>query len=286
MQPTVISSFRAKLGEGPFWHDGKLHYVDIVGRQFLVAEAGDSRVLATYAKMPSAVVPRRDGGFILAAEDGLHQTDANGENLTLLTHPEPDRPQNRFNDGKVAPHGSFYVGTMQRNAQEASGALYRLDPDGTCREILSGVTVSNGLAWEGETLYYIDSPRRQILRFTDDGRSPLEKPEICFELGEAFPQAVPDGMTIDTEGYLWVALWGGSAIIQVDPQRGKIVDQIAFPCPQVTSCCFGGPDFSTLYATTASVGYNEAQLAQWPEAGKVFAVETGRRGYPPVPFPG
>jgi len=205
---------------------------------------------------------------VVALVSGLARYDLETQLLTRLHAPEPDRPKNRFNDGAVDPAGRFWAGTM---GPECGAALYRLDHDGSLHRMLTGVGTSNGLCWslDATTFYYIDTPTRQVRIFDYDDASgdltaELEPLAIPQELGH------PDGMTIDDEGMLWVAHWGGWRVTRWDPVQRLQIDTIEVPVERVTAPWFGGADGRDLYITTASVGLGDADRADQPWAGRLL----------------
>lgn len=284
------------VGEGPFWDDivGELWWVDISGKRLHRWRPGDGeRQDWTLDDFPSAVVLREGGGLLLAMRDGLFFLDPSKGERTLFVHHEPDRPENRTNEAKCAPDGSFWVGTMQNNLNpdgtdkamtKASGALYRVRHDGGITREVDGVKLSNTLAWTdgGRTLLFADTGTGVIRSFAvqEDGRlgaatvfSDEKLPGFC------------DGSAIDAEGFLWNARFGGACLIRFAPD-GSVDKKIDLPVTQPTSCCFGGPDLTTLYVTSASHGLDEVARAKNPHEGAVLAIETGVAGTPSVRFAG
>ncbi len=280
----------ALLAEGPCWLPERqaLLWVDI--------ESSEVHCLDPYGKneqvwkMPCHVgvaVPTRRGDFLTATRDGFMRLDPNTGAITTLVDPENDRPGNRFNDGKCDPQGRFWAGTLSYQRTPHAAALYRLDPDLSVHRMLADVTTSNGLAWslDGHTMYYIDTPTRRVDAFDFDPHTgSICNRRTVVTIDESLGK--PDGMTIDVEGMLWVALWGGWAVGRWNPQTGQLLGKVEVPVERTSSCCFGGPDYATLFITTARTGLVPAALEQQPLAGSLFAVETGIRGLPPVPFAG
>ena len=271
--------------EGPFWHDGRLGWVDLMaGRLWL---AGFDGVRLTGARSYDvgrplgAAVPRTGGGWTLAAGAGFHTLDEDGT-VTRLTDDLADASAIRMNDGKCDPTGRFWAGTMAYDETPGAGSFFVFD--GGVRTVLEGVTISNGLGWSPDhrLMYYIDTPTGRVDVFDYDGdRGVAEsrRPFVSVEGGS------PDGMSVDDEGCLWVALWGGSAVHRYDPS-GRLIATVAIPATNVTSCCFGGPDRTTLFVTTSRHGRTPEQLAAEPRAGHVFRVETGVSGPPATPYAG
>lgn len=222
-----------------------------------------------------------------ACEDGFYSLTLGGgrADAWFLADPGRQRGYERFNDGKCDPAGRFLAGTIRRG--ETPGALYSLTPDGSCTQVLDGVSVANGIAFsaDGGTLYYIDSPTRVVMAYGYDpetGRVGAGRP--CVEIAEG--EAVPDGMTIDVDGNLWIALWLGWKAVCHDPRTGRRLAEIPLPVARVSSCAFGGPDYRTLFITTAWERAGAEERAAQPMAGDLFAAEVGARGLPPHLFGG
>ena len=290
MTAELVVDGRWELGEGPIWDEqtGELVWVDILGQQVLRYLPGNSRARALPTPLDvGAVAVRRGGGLVAAMADGFWLIERDSEEWTRYRPVEADRPDLRFNDGKCDPQGRFLAGSMAYDKRAGAGALYRLDPDGSVEQLLDGVTISNGLAWtpDGGTLYYIDTPSRRIDVFDYDvatGRISGREPHISLPDDET---GSLDGMTIDTEGGLWVALWGGSRVVRFGPDR-RVDVEISVGASHVTSCTFGGPALSDLWITCAWSERTEAERASEPHAGGLFRVRPGVKGYPPVEFAG
>ena len=185
-------------------------------------------------------------------------------------------------DGKCDPWGRFWAGSMAYDFAAGAGSLWRVNPDFSCIRQRHGLTISNGLAWSQDrgTLYFIDSPTRQVLAFplTSSGDFSGE-PIPCITIPEDW-DAVPDGMCIDAEGMLWIALFGGGAVTRWDPASGLLLERLALPCRQVTSCCFGGPNLDQLFVTTARQEMRAAAIKAEPLAGGLFQADVGVKGLP------
>lgn len=225
-------------------------------------------------------VPAVDGTWRIGLQSGIYAFNPADGALEQLHNPEPDRPDNRFNDGKCDPQGRLWAGTMSTCGQKETGALY-LFRNGACDRMVAPVTVSNGLAWDmsRNAFYYIDSPTRKVAVYDYNPESgDISNPRTLWSVPEGW--GFPDGMTIDTDGNLWVAFYGGHGVACVDPQSGTVVGKVEVPAPNVTSCTFGGHDLDILYMTTARAGMDKEQLESYPLAGNVFAVRPGCRGLP------
>ena len=283
----VVLDAHAELGEGPSWDPktGRLIWVDITAEdvhRFDPMSGDDERF--EIGQPVGAAVPASDGRIALAVSDGFSLLDPVTGGIERIAPAEAHLEDTMMNDGKCDPEGRFWAGTKDAVASRPIGSLYRLGADRRPVQMLKGLTVSNGLGWslDRTRMYLIDSPTHRVDTFDFD----IESGELSNRRPLAvFPEAwgLPDGMTVDEEGLLWVAFWGGSVVRRIDPV-GEVVSQVEFPVSQVTSCAFGGDDLSDLYVTTARDGLSEAQIAKEPLAGALFRVRPGVRGLPPHPF--
>ena len=290
MQPELVLDARADLGEGPAWdeHAGLLTWVDIrIGRlHFFDPRDASDRSLEVGESLGCAA-PRKVGGLVLGLRHSLARLDLPSEKLTRLAEPEAQLPGNRFNDGKCDPAGRFLAGSMDDAEIAATGSLYSLVPDGSLKTLLTGLGISNGLAWspDGRTFYHIDTPTRRVTAYDYDlqtGELANPRPAVSVppELGW------PDGMACDAQGKLWVAMWGGAKLTRWDPGTGRLLAEIPFPALNVSACTFGGADLDELYVTTARKGMSADQLARHPLSGGLFRVKTDMQGMPTFAFGG
>lgn len=284
----LLLDARASLGEGPAWdsvrnilwwvniNDGELHAFD-------PADCSDQ--CWQLGQAVGCAVPAADGSMIVGLKAGLARIDPLGSvpdiQPNFLAQPESDLPQNRWNDGKVGPDGRLISGTMDINEKARSGSLYSFSAAEGLRTLRTNVGIANGIAWspDGATMYWIDTPSSTILAFDYDrssGAIANERVVIRVPSGLGWP----DGMTSDRKGRLWVGLWGGSVLSVWDPNRGTLVDTLPIPAKNVTSCCFGGPDFNQLYITTARTNTDEGTLRRFPNAGGLFRLNAGVEGMP------
>ncbi|MFC5471513.1 SMP-30/gluconolactonase/LRE family protein [Cohnella suwonensis] len=287
----LVCDAKAKLGEGPVWDTsrGCLYWVDILESRLHIhdpqhPQSDESIVISPYI---SSIVPRLSGGIALTLQNGFYAFDRDTQKTSLLAEVESTLTDNRFNDGKCDPAGRYLAGTMSMSYQPSKGTLYRMDANHSVRPLLSEVSISNGLAWtaDGTTMYYVDTPTRQVAAFDYDMETgTLRNRRIVVEIPEE--QGFPDGMTIDSEGMIWVAHWGGWRVTRWNPNTGKQLEYVPVPASQVTSCTFGGPNLDKLYITTARIGLNEEELTKQPHAGGLFCAELVIRGTPAVPFQG
>jgi sugar lactone lactonase YvrE len=290
VQPELLLDARAELGEGPAWDAaaGRLHWVDIHAgdlHTFDPQTGADTHL--HFDEFLGCLAPARNGRLVLALRSGFARLDPASGQLEHLHDPEPGLPGNRFNDGKCDPAGRFLAGTMDDAEQEASGSLYSFSPDGACRRLLTGLRISNGLAWspDGRTFYFIDTPTRLVLAYDYDlasGSLANPRPAVSVPAGLGWP----DGMTCDSLGRLWIALWGGAALTCWDPASGRLLETVRFPALNVTCPIFGGPDLADLYVTSARKGMSAAQLEEYPLSGGLFRVRAGASGLPAGSFGG
>ena len=221
------------------------------------------------------------GGLLIAGDQGFFFLDEETGALTPIADPEHDKPDNRFNDGKCAPDGSFFAGSISLIKKTGDAMLYRLDPDLSVHEAFGPVTNSNGIAWsaDGKTVYYIDTPRREVLAFDYDAGH-LRNLRSVISTGHI--EASPDGMTIDANGNLWIAFCHGGCVSCFDPGNGNELHRIALPCLETTACAFGGPDLADLFVTTGV-----HKTAKEEHAGRLFVIRDLKvKGVPANAFGG
>lgn len=286
MEVEHILSVRNKLGEGPRWHVGEqaLYWVDIESHRFYRWQpgAGEPEVFDVGYTV-GALAFRRGGGLALATGNGFAYWAGPDAPLRFVGHPEPDKADGRLNDGVVDRNGRFWAGTL---APDFTSALYRLDPDGTIYSMLPNVGTSNGIGWSPDDtiMYYVDSSHATIFTFDYNahaGTISNQRPFVHTTEGSA----VPDGLVVDAEGYIWCAYWGGSNVTRYAPD-GTVDQVIQFPTEQITACTFGGPNLDELYVTSAWTGMSDEQRHAQPLAGDLFRVRVGVRGTPEPYFAG
>lgn len=262
-----VGKTRCQWGEGPIWWQGALYFVDIEGKRVHRFDPADgSEQSWDVGQRVGTVVPRESGGLVIAGDHGLSFLDPETGTLTPIADPEADKPDNRFNDGKCSPDGRFFAGTISLAKKTGDAKLYRLDPDLTLHEAFGPVTNSNGIAWsaDGKTVYYIDTPRREVLAFDyEDGH--LRNLRSAFSTGHI--EASPDGMAIDANGHLWIAFCHGGCVSCFDPATGNELHRVSIPCLETTACAFGGPDLADLFVTTGV-----HKTAKEEHAGRLFVI--------------
>jgi sugar lactone lactonase YvrE len=272
---------RCELAEGPVWDAdrGALWWIDVPnGHVHRVTPGSDDLVTFKLESMVGAVALREGGGLVAAVADGFLLLDENGVIERRIPVAEPQG--NRFNDGNADEHGRFWAGTMALDETPGRGALYRLDPDGSVTQVLDGVGLSNGLDWslDGRTLYYVDSLTHRVDAFDfDPDAGEISNRRKLVDLGDS----VPDGLTVDADGCVWVAVYGRWQVRRYSPD-GALVGEQELPTRRITSCAFGGRGLDVLFVTSA---------ARPPErddslAGAVFEIRPGARGRLPNRFAG
>ena len=279
----LLIDAHADVGEGPFWHAGEsvVYWVDIpAGLVHRFDPATGEKKTFEVGQDVGAARPRESGGLVLAVRDGFASLDTTTGQVEMLAEVEIDVSGSRMNDGATDSAGRFYGGTMPNAENQASGALYRLDIDHKVTKILDGVTISNGIGWslDDRTMYYIDSQTHRLDAFDFDGTEGTISNRRRLATIE-IEGAVPDGLAVDSEGFIWVALWGGWGVHRFAPD-GRLDRVISLPVSQVSACAFGGSDLGDLYITSASRGLSAEQLSKEPHAGAVFRCRPGVAGRP------
>jgi sugar lactone lactonase YvrE len=281
------------LSEGPRWDEERqeLLWVDILGRGFhragLTPDGRPERVRTmALDRHVGAVAPVTGGGYVLAAGQGFLFVDEAGA-VRELVQPEAGDLSVRMNDGACDPQGRFWAGTMAYDESPGAGTLYRLELDGRCTTALTGLTISNGIGWspDGETMYLSDSGTGRVDAFDFDGATgAIGGRRTVVRIDQA--GIAPDGLTVDDEGDIWVALYGGWAVHRYRPD-GQLRATVDIPAAQATSCAFGGGERRILFVTTGRERLEQAELERQPDAGRVFSV-TGldARGLACAPYRG
>ncbi|MGE7632560.1 SMP-30/gluconolactonase/LRE family protein [Bacillus paramycoides] len=284
----LVVDAKACLGEGPCWNEKKqiLYWVDIIEKKlYLYNPANNTNRVITLDQQIGCVVPYLDNVVLLAMERGFYSLNLNTEKLTHIYDPEPNLLKNRFNDGKCDPAGRFWAGTTDLYGISGAGSLYCLNNNYSVEKKVSHVNTSNGLAWSPDYtyLYFIDTPTKNVVRYHYDIHTGvISNPTDVI----TFPEndGLPDGMTIDEEGCLWIAHWGGSKITRWNPLTGEQILSIPIPALYVTSCTFGGSNLTDLYITTARTRMTDEELKQYPHAGGIFRIQTNVKGCPTYSF--
>ncbi len=279
-QPAPLPVPAAALGEGPCWDaaSGTLYWIDVPVGQVHALDAGGQHRSWAAGQPVGAVALRAAGGLVLAAADGFLALDTGTGSVTPLVGVDHGQPGVRMNDGACDRAGRFYAGSMAADESPGMGALYRLDPDHRLTRLMSGIGISNGIGWSPDErqMYYVDS--------LDHRLDVLDYDAATGEVGERRPLVeiggggvVPDGLTVDADGGIWVAVWGGGAVYRYRPD-GALTAAVELPATYVTCPTFGGADLETMYITTAA-GPGDG-------AGRLFAFRPGLTGLPTHPYRG
>ncbi len=278
-----------RLGESPIWipEEGALYWIDwekSVCRFY--PETGERQVFEVDVPI-TALARRGSGGWIIVAQTGLHFWDPQTEELDFITQPDAENPHIRFNDSAVDRQGRLLVGTFNAEDLEApDGSLYRLDPDGSKHKLDTGFATANGLAVspDGETFYLTDMRHSLIYAYDYDPTTGAVSNRCPF-VRVPKDAGLPDGLIVDSEGFVWSAHWGGWKITRYNPS-GEIEREIRLPVENVTCFAFGGQDLDELYVTTAWYGFTDEQREAQPRAGDLFRVKTDVRGLVEPEFAG
>lgn len=282
LKAQLESKMNTSLGEGPVWHqdEKRLYFVDIVN--FLVLSYDPVTKDRSEWKLPSyvsALALGEENEIYAAVQNELVLLNTStGSGKTILSM---DLHKNmRFNECKCDSQGRFWMGTMHLEAKKEAGAFFRVDPDGTFTKVLTNLSIPNGFCWSHDDryLYHIDSFDYAVKRFEyDDNSGNLKNPKTVITLPD--DSMLPDGMCMDQQGNLWIAMWGGSKVACYNPKDGALTAEVQVPAPHVTSCAFGGERLNKLYITTARLGLSDEQLKESPLSGSVFSCEVGVSGF-------
>ncbi len=280
-QVEVAAATSAIIGETPVWDPvlGALFWVDILGSRIFRYRLAGEEVSSFPLSGIGGCVGLADRGLVLTVDGAIATCTIDGEDLEV-GRPLIDQKNVRFNDGRVDAMGRLYVGTMDWKESEPLGQLYLVGPDLAAEVVAGPFIVSNGLDFTdgGDGLYHIDSPSRGVDRYQvdrDSGR--LYGRSRFFEVAPAFGE--PDGLVVDADGLVWVAMWGGGRVVAFTPS-GKVERVVELPVSQPTGITFGGPDLNELFVASARDGLSAAELERQPLAGALFRVDVGAVGRP------
>lgn len=282
VQAEPVLAQKAVLGECPVWDDRQnmLYWVDILsGNLFRLEPQINNLTVFDIGEHIGSFALRENNGAILALKSGFAFYDFQSNRIERMINPESHLSNNRFNDGKCDPHGRFWSGTLSYDVAKGAGSLYALSTMNDIKIKLKNLTIPNGMAWHTgrKKFYFIDSPDRKIYQFDYEAHTGrISNRSTLFEFPPTGP--LPDGMTIDEEGYLWVALYNGFKVVRINPVSAEIEFKVELPVPQVTSCTFGGPNLNVLYITTAREHMTEEEIVKAPLSGALFKAELPFRG--------
>jgi sugar lactone lactonase YvrE len=276
----VALATRDDLGEGPHWDPerAELLRVDITRGLVLRFDPATGRETSSAFEAPVGfAIPRRSGGLVIGTQHAVVLVSPDGSSETLA-EVEQALPGNRFNDAKCDPSGRLWAGTMSMTEEDGTGGLYRLTADGSCDQVLDGITIGNGIAWNGalDRMYFIDSMTYRVQVFDyDDAAGTITRGRTFAEVQPE--QGLPDGMTVDDEDHVWFCLFGGGRIMRYAPD-GRLVLDLPLPVTNPTSAAFAGPQLDDLYITSARFLLTPSQIEAEPLAGALLRVATGIRG--------
>ena len=289
MRPEVVCTQKCELGEGPVWDPSNqlLCWLDITKGMIYEWALKDKTVRSiSVGGMIGSMALTTEGNYVAALENGFGLINRNTGELEPLVDPEGNWPKNRFNDGKCDPAGRFWAGTMSLSGAAKKGSLYMLDREGVVTKKLGSIGISNGLAWslDHSTFYFIDTPTFEVIAFDYNNTSgELSNKRTIIKILES--DGYPDGMTIDDQGMLWIAHWGGGQVTRWNPRTGEKLNTLELPVSRITSCTFGGEYLTDLYVTSASVGLSTEDLEEQPLAGSLFVFRnSGFKGIPAHQF--
>jgi len=282
MTITCVWQGKNILGEGPLWdfRSQLLYWLDIEQSQLLQLNPNTNELHNfNLPDKPGAIALREKGGLLIALRQELIFFDPNTGATVPWTSPLADHPDIAFNDGKCDRQGRFWIGAKDKQETNPIGALYRITALGESTTMATEFIVPNGLGWSPDNRYFYftdGGSHRRILRYDfDSDTGNIYRRHIFADISPN--DGIPDGLTVDSEGYIWSAHWDGWRITRYAPD-GSIDRVIELPAPNITSCCFGGAELNILYITTATRDLTKAQLAQAPQAGGLFALETDVKG--------
>jgi sugar lactone lactonase YvrE len=281
-QATAVAGVRAnvKLGESPLWDPLRsvLWWVDIAAGDIFSYDPSSTSESRWQTSRTVAAVVRSTDGLLVAFEDGVGSFDPLTGSVTLLVPIEQNRPRNRFNDGAVDVAGRFWAGTMEHDGAPNEGTVYRVDPDLRCTPMIPRVSISNGIDWslDGRLMYYVDTPTRRVDVFDFEPEAGTIANRRPFVHVTETPGR-PDGITVDAEGHVWVAMFGGWSVLRYGPD-GSVTGRVEVSASNVTSCAFGGPGLDELFITTATDGLTEEERDRQPHAGALFSARPGVTG--------
>ena len=292
-KPELLVNLGGIIGEGICWDEKTrmLYWIDLLDNKIFAYDGDKCTVkIINVNQNTGCIRVREQGGLVAGLQNGIFFVNLDSGELTAVIDPESDKPGNRFNDGTCDCMGRFWAGTMSKALDGGAGdlapmgSLYCLDSDYNIDKKIDKVIISNGIGYspDNSTMYFIDSPTHEVAAFDfnkytgeiSNKRSVVKIPE---EIG------LPDGMAVDADGMLWVAMWCGGAVVKFDPENGQMLEKIIIPVKSVTSLVFGGKDLDEMFITTAKL---DTDLNKYPDAGGVFRIKMDVKGQLPYKFKG
>lgn len=283
----LVLDAKTTLGEGAIWDNnyGELLWLDIEeSKLFIYNPAIGGQSVKNLPQKPGTVVPAVNGSIILALQSGIFFYNRKDSTVHKI-RPALNDPGLRFNDGKCDPRGRLWVGSMSIKEEPKKGKLYMFDLNGNFQVKIDSTSISNGIVWSADhkKMYYIDTPTSCVMEYKfDENTGNIDSARIAIKIPKE--TGYPDGMTIDKEGKLWIAQWGGFGVYRWDPLSGKLLEKVNVPAKNVTSCAFGGDKLDVLYITTARKGNTEEELVKFPLSGGLFKIRPGVSGVPATFF--
>ena len=290
IQAEVVYPIQAIVGEGSLWDvdNQQLLWVDILGHKIYAFDPLTGSNKGFDLKQDIGTIVMTESGLVAYADqNGIGYLNPKTGDVTQGQQPEKSNPQIRFNDGKCDPRGTFWAGTMAYDCRNGAGTLYEFDSKGNCKKKIEGITISNGLVWSYNRtkFYFIDSLTYEVHQYDyNETTGDIKNKKIVSTIDKSI--GLPDGMAIDNDDHLWVALFGGGKVIRINPETGEIVFEVILPVPKITSCAFGGVDLDELYITTASYQMNSEELEKYPLSGSLFHVKVPFKGVLPTKMKG
>ena len=282
-KPKVFSPKNSILGEGPIWLPDRksVMWLDIKGKSLHTFSYTTKKSISKkLVKITTWILPILDSNlFLVGTEDGVEEYNYMENKFVLKLSIEKEIPNNRLNDAKIDKNGNLWFGTMDDTEKSSSGSFYCLKPNYELIKLDDSYTVTNGpaISHDDKILYHVSSLDRKVFCF-EKNKTKLSNKRIFFELDKK--DGYPDGLTVDDENFIWLAVWGGSKIIRISPDS-KVNKIIKFPTSQITSCAFGGPEMNTLFVTSASIG---KKTDEDKHAGNLFFLNTNKKGIPSPHF--
>lgn len=289
LEPAIVLEHSCLLGEGPLWDAARkvICWVDILrGEIHEYSPTQKTHTTMPVHQMIGSVAVCNNGNFIAALQNGFAFINRDSGEISMIADPEIHLPNNRFNDGKCDPAGRFWAGSMSKSDEAGAANVYTMHNDLSLIKKIERVTISNGMAWslDHKTFYYIDTPTFEIAAYEyDNNTGHISNKKTIININEL--DGNPDGMTIDSEGMLWIAHWGGWQVTRWNPFTAEKLLTIKLPAEKITSCAFGGDNLDDLYITSAKVDLSDEELKLQPLAGSLFVIRNcGFSGMPAFEF--
>ncbi len=292
-KPELLINLGGIIGEGICWDEQTqmLYWIDLLENKIFAYDINKSSLkIIDAGQNTGCIAVREKGGLIAGLQNGIFFVDIETGKLTPVVDPESDKPDNRFNDGECDCMGRLWAGTMSKKLDSGSGdntpagALYLIDTDLKVTKKLPAVTISNGIGYspDNKIMYYIDSPTRNVDAFDFDKETgEITNRRAVVHVTEDV--GMPDGLTVDADGNLWVGMWGGGAVVKYSPQTGQMLEKIEIPAPFITTMVFGGKEMDEMFVNTAKMN---TDLNKYPDAGGVFRIKMDVKGQPTYKFKG